>query len=169
MKGTTLSFQSLLHYAGIFLSNFASTVRLERMMLMVCGCPVCSRPVPHDRIEAPSILALKPPPEQAITPPRFSSENAEVSLAVAVKISSSIRKHSIRSIGDTTELVEDSLPLATNLINLIDFQRCDLERLVAYLFVRTPYMVSWCRRFRTSRHVALSNILYPLADCLLRT
>jgi len=131
---------------------------------------VCSRPEPHERIEAPSILTLKPAPEQATTPPRFSSGNAEVSLAVAVKISSSFRKHSIRSTGHTTELVEDSLPLATNLVNLSDFRRCDLERLLAYLFVRTPYMVSWCRKFKSSHHVALiPNFLYSLADCLLRT
>jgi len=83
----TIFFQSLFHYAGIFLSNCASTVRLERMMLMVCSCSICSRPVPNERIEAPSILASKPPPGQVIIPPRFSSGNAEIYLAVAVKIS----------------------------------------------------------------------------------
>jgi len=166
----TIFFQSLFHYAGVFLSRCASRVKLERMMLMTCQCQICSRPVPNERIEAPAILTSKPVPGQEITPPRFTSGNAEVTLAVAVKISTSFRKHSIRSTGDTTELVEDNLPLATNLINLSDFRRCDLERLAAYLFVRTPYMITWCRKFKDSSHVTLlPSFLYPLADCLLRT
>jgi len=166
----TIFFQSLFHFAGIFLSSCASKVKLERMMLMACGCKICSRPVPHQRIEAPTILVTKPAPDQEVIPPRFTSGNAEVTLAVAVKISSSFRKHSIRSIGDTTELVEDTLPLATNLVNLSDFRRCNLERLAAYLFVRTPYMIIWCRKFKLNSHVTLlSRLLYPLADCLLRT